>query len=186
MRIIGGQFKSRLIDMPKGVDIRPTQDRVREAVFNILADISGRRVLDLFAGSGAFGIESVSRGAAHATFVENNFRCAHTIKSNLSSLDIPDGAYDIIKTNALSVMPRLARAVERFDLIFLDPPYYQDMAKKSLISLDSHDILSQTGLVVVEHSRKDTLASDLRTLVLDKERKYGDTMITIYRKVAHA
>lgn len=186
MRIIGGQFRSRLIDMPKGVDIRPTQDRVRESVFNILADVNGKTVLDLFAGSGASGLESLSRGASHVTFVENNFRCANTILSNLSSLGIEAPLYDIIKANVLSVMPRLARGRLRFDLIFLDPPYYQDMAKKSLINIDAYDILTPIGLVVVEHFRKDTLVSDLKTLVLDKERRYGDTMITIYRKVAHA
>ena len=171
--------------MPKGVEMRPTQDRVREAVFNILADINGRRVLDLFAGSGAFGIESISRGAQYVTFVENNFKCAQTIISNLTSLEVPGSCYDIIKANALSIMPRLARAGNRFDLIFLDPPYYQDMAKKSLINIDTYDILTPVGLVVVEHFRKDILASGLKTLVLDKERRYGDTMITTYRKVAH-
>jgi len=184
MRIIGGEYRSRLISMPKGVDIRPTQDKVREAVFNILADVSGKNVLDLFAGSGAFGIEAISRGAKRATFVENNFRCAEAIRSNLESLGVLDTIYDIIRTNALSVLPRMAKDEEKFDLVFIDPPYHKGMAKKCLINIDSYDILSQTGVVVVEHFKKDALAQGLKTLILEKERVYGDTVVTIYRKVA--
>ena len=140
MRIVGGEFRSRLISMPKGVDIRPTQDKVREAIFNVLGDISGRRVLELFAGTGAFGIEAISRGAKSATFVDNNFRCTQTIKLNLESLPVDDSKYDIIKSNALSILPRLAREEEKFDIVFLDPPYYQDMAKKCLLNMDAYDI----------------------------------------------
>ena len=109
MRIIGGEYKSRLIAMPKGVDMRPTQDKVREAIFNILGDINGKVVLELFAGSGAFGIEAISRGARNVTFVDNNFRCAQTIRANLESLDVPISKYDIMKADALGILPRLAR-----------------------------------------------------------------------------
>jgi 16S rRNA (guanine966-N2)-methyltransferase len=182
MRVIGGQFRSRLISMPKGVEMRPTQDKVRQAVFNILADVSGRKVLDLFAGSGAFGIESISRGASHATFVDNNFKCIDTIEANLKSLGIPASCYGIIRSDADKAIRSLAEGRDKFDIIFMDPPYYRDMAKKSLISIDEYDILSHIGLVVVEHFKKDILASDLKGLVLDKERRYGDTTIAIYRK----
>ncbi|MDD5496139.1 MAG: 16S rRNA (guanine(966)-N(2))-methyltransferase RsmD [Candidatus Omnitrophica bacterium] len=182
MRIIGGEYKSRLIAMPKGVDIRPTQDKVREAIFNILGDVSGKRVLELYAGSGAFGIEAISRGARSATFVDNNFRCTETIRSNVKSLKIPDGSYEIIKANALSVCARLEKQEERFDLIFMDPPYHKGLAKKCLISIDNYDILSQYSLVIIEHFRKDTLTLDLKSLVYDNERRYGDTVISIYRK----
>jgi 16S rRNA (guanine(966)-N(2))-methyltransferase RsmD len=184
MRIIGGQFRSRLIMMPKGVEIRPTQDKVRQAVFNMLADINGKRVLELFAGSGAFGIEAISRGASHATFVDNNFRCTETIRANLESLSIQNSYYDIIRANALSVLARLAKAEERFDMVFMDPPYHLGMAKKCLINIDSYDILAPNSIIVAEHSRKDVLASDLKTLVFEKERRYGDTVITIYRRAA--
>lgn len=182
MRIIGGEYGSRLIDMPKGVDIRPTQDKVREAIFNILGDMSGANVLDLFAGSGAFGIEALSRGGRGTTFVDNNSRCAEAIRANLGSLGIDESAYSIIRANALSIFPRLEKAGERFELIFLDPPYYRGLAKKCLINIDGCDILTRTGLVVAEHFRKDGLVFDMKSLVLEKERRYGDTVVSIYRK----
>jgi 16S rRNA (guanine(966)-N(2))-methyltransferase RsmD len=184
MRVIGGEYKSRLIDMPKGLDMRPTQDKVREAVFNILSDVNGRRVLDLFAGSGAFGIEALSRGAERAVFVDNNYKCIDIIRSNLESLSIDGSRYEIIKSNALSIFPRLEKAGEVFEIIFMDPPYYRDLAKKSLINIDGCDILTQAGLVVTEHFRKDNLVFDMKRLILDKERRYGDTVISLFRRTA--
>ncbi len=182
MRIIGGEFRSRLISMPKGVDIRPTQDRVREAIFNILGDITDRRVLELFGGSGAFGIETISRGACHATFVDNNSRCVDTIRANLRSLGVDDKAYNIIRADALKVLPVLEAKGEKYDIIFIDPPYHRELAKKCLINTDSYDILSPIGLVIVEHFKKDILSTDLSTLVFDRDRRYGDAVITIFRR----
>lgn len=181
MRIIGGEHRSRLIEIPKGVATRPTQDKVRQAVFNILGDVSGKAVLDLFAGSGAFGIEAVSRGASRATFVENNIKCLQVIKRNLDSLKIGMERYGIIRSDALGAPCKLAESGARFDIIFMDPPYYRDMAKNCLINIDSCDILPQFAMVVVEHHRKDGLPTGLKRLVLYKERKYGDTLITIYK-----
>ncbi len=183
MRIIGGEYKSRLIAIPKGVQIRPTQDKVREALFNILGDVSRKRVLELFAGTGAFGIESISRGARSATFVDNNFRCAKTIKLNLESLGVSESKYNIIRTNALSSIAQLAKAGEKYDLIFLDPPYYKGLAEKCLINIDAYDIVSPVGLVIVEHFKKDALDAELKRLFFLDERRYGDTLITILRKV---
>lgn len=185
MRIIGGEYRSRLIMMPKGVDIRPTQDKVREAIFNIVRDIEGKSVLELFAGSGAFGIEAISRGARYAAFVDNNFRCTQTIKANLESLGVDESLYDIIKSNAVSVLPRMEKEEERYDIIFLDPPYHRGFSRKCLINIDSCDILSHIGLVVIEHFKKDTLPLDLVTLVHEAEKRYGDTIISIFRKKRH-
>jgi 16S rRNA (guanine966-N2)-methyltransferase len=184
MRIVGGVYKSRLISMPKGVEIRPTQDRVREAIFNLLGDMSGMRVLELFAGSGAIGIEAISRGAAFVTFVDNNFRCVEAVRSNLKSLQIADSRYGIIRANALSVISRLSKSPEKYDILFLDPPYYEGLAKKCLINIDSHDILSPNSTVIAEHFKKDILTTDLKSLVFEQERRYGDTVVSIYRKVA--
>jgi len=182
MRIIGGEYRSRPIAMPKGVEIRPTQDKVREAVFNILGGINEKNVLDLFAGSGAFGIEAISRGAARATFVDNNSRCAQTIKQNLESLDAQEYQYDIIRGNVFTALPKLEKEQEKFDIVFLDPPYYKELARKCLICLDHYDILSPNALIAVEHFKKDSLDTDLEVLKLEKERIYGDTVITIYGK----
>lgn len=183
MRIIGGEYKSRLIAMPKGVEIRPTQDKVRQAIFNILGDVKGKFVLELFAGSGAFGIEALSRGAKSATFVDNNFRCSHAIRANLESLGVNKLKYDIVRTNALTILPRLAKEEKRYDIIFLDPPYYKGMAKKCLINIDSYDIVTPAGLVLVEHFKKDALDAELERFLFLDERRYGDTIITILRKV---
>lgn len=180
MRIIGGEYKSRIISIPKGVEIRPTQDKVRGAIFNILGDVSGKNVLELFAGSGAFGIEAISRGAKSVTFVDNNFRCAQTIRSNLESLGVNDSKYEIIRANALSILPRLARNEEKFDIIFLDPPYYKGIAKNCLINIDSYDIIAPVGLVIIERFKKDALDVELERLLFMDERRYGDTLITMY------
>ncbi len=184
MRIIGGEYKSRSIVMPKGVEMRPTQDKVREALFNILGDITGKKVLELFAGSGAFGIEAISRGAVSVTFVDNNFRCVQTIKSNLGSLCVPDSRYNIIRVDALKFPAKLAQSREKYDIIFLDPPYYLDMAKKCLINIDSYDIVAPVGLVIVEHFKKDALGAELERFVFLDERRYGDTVITILRRTS--
>ena len=181
LRIIGGEYRSRLIQMPKGVEIRPTQDRVREAVFNVLGDINTRSVLDFFAGSGAFGIEALSRGASRATFVDNNSKCTDIIKANLESLNIEEYQYDVIRANALSVFTRLVKEEEMFDIVFLDPPYYKDLAKKCLICLDYYDILSPNALVVVEHFKKDIVPEDTERLALSRRLNYGDTTISIYK-----
>ena len=182
MRIVGGEYRSRLIEMPKGAQTRPTQDRVREAVFNILTDVNGMRVLDLFAGSGAYGIEALSRGADHATFVENNSRCLAVIESNIESLKIPESRYAILRSSAYMVLSKLEKDGEKFDLVFVDPPYHKDMAKKCLLYIDYYDILSPIGLVVVEHFRTDSLEEELNNLIPHKERKYGDTIITIFKR----
>lgn len=182
MRVIGGEYKSRSIAMPSGVQMRPTQDKVREALFNILGDITGKKVLELFAGSGAFGIEAISRGAVSVTFVDNNFRCVQTIKSNLGSLGVPDSRYNVIRADALKFPAKLAKGSEKYDIIFLDPPYYRDIAKKCLINIGSCDIVTPVGLVIAEHFKKDALGAELERLVFVDERRYGDTVITILRR----
>jgi len=183
MRITGGEYRSRLIAMPKGVKIRPTQDKVRQAIFNIVRDFDGKKVLELFAGSGAFGIEAVSRGARYVTFVDNNFKCVETIRSNIQSLGVPESKYEIMHANGLSVLSRLEKEEDKFDLIFLDPPYYKNIARKCLINIDNYDILSPIGLVVIEHFKKDSLTVDLKTLIFGRERRYGDTVISIFRRI---
>ena len=168
--------------MPKGLEIRPTQDKVRGAIFNILGDIGGKSVLELFAGSGAFGIEAISRGAKSAVFVDNNFRCVQTIRSNLESLGVNESMYNIIKSDARGILPRLAGNGDKFDIIFLDPPYHKGMAKNCLISIDAYGIVSPIGMVIIEHFRKDALDAELERLLFLDERRYGDTLITIYER----
>jgi 16S rRNA (guanine(966)-N(2))-methyltransferase RsmD len=180
MRIIGGIYRSRIISMPKGVRIRPTQDKVRQAVFNIISDCSGRIVLDIFSGSGAFGIEALSRGASFVKFADNDPRCLRAIADNLNSLDIPGSRYALLRSDGSVIGDRLKNSGEKYDLVFMDPPYYDDLARICLINLEYNNIISDRGIVVVEHFKGDDLGGDPGRLVCLKKRRYGDTAISIF------
>lgn len=182
MRIIAGEFKSRIIEFPKLKSVKPTQDRVREAIFNVIAPhIQGACVLDLYAGSGAYGIEAISRGAEHVTFVDNNITCLRTIKHNLDALGISSRA-EVIKKDVLKVLDAPS-GLKRVDIIFLDPPYYKELAKKTLIKLDHYDILSQYhNIIIAEHHKKDEMPESLDNITLLKQKRFGDTILSFYRK----
>lgn len=183
MRIIGGEYRGRILKMPKGVKIRPTQDRVREAMFNIIrAGIPEARVLDLYAGSGAFGIEALSRGAYSTIFVDNNINCIRVIKSNLLILGDSARLSQVVKLDALKSISRFKKENKKFDIIFLDPPYYRKLARNCLIKIDACDILSQHGFAICEHFVKDVMPERIGGLFSFKERKYGDTMLSFYRR----
>lgn len=200
MRIIGGEYRGRIIKMPKSMEVRPTQDRVREAIFNVISEkIPGSDVLDLFAGSGAFGIEAISRGAKSVIFVDNNINCIKIIKSNLSILGEDMGMTQLLKTDAVRAISRFQKEGRKFDIIFLDPPYYRDsfdrlrtirrtmsavesLAKNSLIKIGACDILFERSFVVAEHFKKDTLPEDSGNITRFKEKRYGDTAVSFYRR----
>ncbi len=182
MRIIGGIYKSRLVEMPRGVDIRPTQDRVREAIFNILAPtMAGSSVLDLYAGSGASGLEALSRGAKRAVFIDSNPRCVNTIRRNIENLGIKGKSARVIRGDSVKALKSLEETGEKFDIVFLDPPYYKDIAKNCLINISIYDILAPIHRIVVEHHKKDILKDISGILAID-ERIYGDTVISIFKK----
>lgn len=176
MHIISGKYKGRTIKIPKG--IRPTQNKVRKAVFDILADVSGLRVLELFAGSGAVGLEALSLGAAEAVFVEGRHSAAAVLRSNLSFL--PEASYEVIAKDALRAIERLSDGGERFDLIFLDPPYYKGLAKKILQTISGYDIVSAAGNIVVQCFRKDELPQGEGRITCWKQARYGDTILAFY------
>ena len=174
MRVIGGEFRGRPLVAPKGQDTRPTADRVREAVFSILGDVEGERVLDLFAGSGALAIEALSRGSAEATLVDSSAAAVAAIKRNLSALGV---AAEVQRQRA-SVFLERARAAERqYDLVFLDPPYHQPSALGRELSTSLAPVLAAQARVVVESDRRAPLELELPLLV---DRRYGDTLIRIY------
>ena len=183
MRIIGGDGRGRVLRMPKGVRIRPTQDRVREAVFNIIREsVPESRVLDLYAGSGAFGIEALSRGAYSTIFVDNNINCIRVIKFNLLVLGDNARLCQLVKSDGVRAVSRFKKEGKKFDIIFLDPPYHKDLARNCLIKIDACDILSQRGFVICEHFVKDVMPEKIGRLLCFKQRKYGDTMVSFYRK----
>ncbi len=183
MRIIAGEYRSRKINMPKDAGVRPTKDRIREALFNIMSPvIKDAVVLDLFAGSGAFGLEAISRGAERAVFVDVSAGCIETIKSNISALGIGSQKVDVVKGDAMRTLSGLERRGELFDIVLADPPYYEDMVKKCLIKLDAYAILTQNCIVVCEHHRNDALPEGLKNLTLFRTATYGDIDLSFYKR----
>jgi 16S rRNA (guanine966-N2)-methyltransferase len=176
MRVVGGTFGGRSLVAPPGRATRPTPERVREALFSILADVNGATVLDLFAGSGALAIEALSRGAAHATLVDSSAAAIAAIRRNLAALQV--GA-DVLQQRALPFL-RNARTYRReYDLVFLDPPYRQATALGRELSPALAPVLARGARVVVESDRRAPLKLGLP--VDPGQRRYGDTLIEIYR-----
>ncbi|MDD5166911.1 MAG: 16S rRNA (guanine(966)-N(2))-methyltransferase RsmD [Candidatus Omnitrophica bacterium] len=178
MRIVSGIYKGRLIKMPAG--IRPTQDKVRKALFDILGDIEGLSFLELFAGSGAVGFEALSRGIAGLTLVEDNRNCQIAINKTIESLKLESAI--LCPKEAGEAVKMLSKAKKRFDIVFLDPPYYRELAKKTLQMLETYDILAPNGFIIVQHFKKDCLPDKLGVLSLFRQSKYGDTLLSFYRK----
>ncbi len=172
MRIVSGSRKGARIFAPKGRDTRPTSDRVREAAFAILGPVDGLTVLDLFAGSGALGLEALSRGAARATFVESDPAALETIERNLAKLEL-EGAR-VVRSDALS---HLARTPEQYDVVFLDPPY--EMVESLRMPLAEHlpRVLADGGFVVFETAAG--VQPDL-PLPVHSTRRHGSTQLTVF------
>jgi 16S rRNA (guanine966-N2)-methyltransferase len=175
MRVVAGEFRGRRLQAPRGRETRPTSDRVREALFSILGDITGARVLDLYAGSGALGIEALSRGASEAVFVDSSRRSAETIRSNLEAVGHPDAI--IWVGDALDYLRR-ADPEAPFGLVFADPPYSSATQVGDGLSELLPPLLTETSLTVTESDKRAPLPL---TLPLVDERIYGDTRIAIHR-----
>jgi len=179
MRVIAGEYGGRRLEAPRGLRTRPTSDRVREALFMSLGDLTGRRVVDLFAGSGALGIEALSRGAAFADFVDSDRNARVVLERNLAAL----GAGNRAKIWPLSLPRGLARLASRLrdaDLVLVDPPYGGGDARDVLVALGRREALRPGARVVVERHQKDALPEKAGTLVLDRERRYGETVVNLY------
>ncbi len=179
MRVIAGVAKGRKLKVPKTEGVRPTSDYLREALFDILgASIRDVRFLDLYAGSGAVGIEALSRGAAEVVFVEQDRRCLQTLRENLQTVGLDNG--EVVSGDALKVLRRLASQGRGFEIIFLDPPYGTDLARQTLISLGSTHLLRPQGIVAVEHFTKDPLPVEAGDLLKVREKVYGQTVLSFY------
>lgn len=181
MRITGGEAKGRLLSSPKGMDIRPTSDRVREAIFNIIGqDLSGLKVLDLFAGTGSLGLEALSRSAQLAVFIDNAQRSVKIIKKNLASCGYQDSG-TILKRDLKKGFPLSHPVLQQsFDLIFLDPPYRQDLITPLLEKVSAKGVLSNESRVVAELYKTERLPPTIGNLEMLDSRIYGDTRINIY------
>jgi 16S rRNA (guanine966-N2)-methyltransferase len=172
MRVVAGAFKGRRLQAPRGRRTRPTSDKVREAVFSLLGDVSGARVLDLYAGSGALGIEALSRGAAAATFVERDSRALASLRRNLEAVgaDAQVVRRDVVRFLTADVGP--------FDLVFVDPPYDSAVGLAEPLSERLPAVLTREARIVTESDKRAPLELALR---LELERVYGDTRIAVHR-----
>ncbi len=166
--------------VPKGTGLRPTGDRVKEALFNILGDlVPGCLFLDLFAGTGNVGIEALSRGAAGAVFVEMNRNNVLVIEKNLVLTGLRSRAR-VIGLDVFKALPVLGREGQPFDLVFLDPPYMNGMETRVLSGIAGNNLLKPLGRVIVESSSKDFLPPAVDQIKLNRQEKYGDTVLSIY------
>ncbi|MBA1333805.1 MAG: 16S rRNA (guanine(966)-N(2))-methyltransferase [Firmicutes bacterium] len=182
MRIIAGCLKGRKLKEPKGRNIRPTADRVKEAVFSIIAfDIQGKRVLDLFAGTGNLGLEALSRGANYSVFVDSSREALTLVKENIKLLGLEDRS-DVLFMDAFKSIEYLDRNRDKFDIIFIDPPYreglYEDIIKKIAVS----GIMNEECIVVIEHPSDMKLEKHPDDMKMYKQKKYGNTKITIMKR----
>ncbi len=180
MRVISGTAKGHKLVAPKSAKVRPALDQVKEAIFNILYDVSGARVLDLFAGSGSIGIEALSRGAFHAVFVEEWGPAIECIRKNLDHCKLTDGA-TIMKMPVRIAIKTLIKKDQPFDLIFVDPPYEKDLVNKTLDQLADSILVDENTLIVVEHHPKEPI-QEPKSLTLTDNRKYGQTDISFLKK----
>ena len=184
MRVISGTAKGHPLKAPKGMNTRPTTDRIKEALFNILGSLTvDSRVLDLFAGSGALGIEALSRGAEKAVFIEKDAIAISVIKTNLVNTKLEEFG-EVYRNDINKAIQILAQKRYKFDLIFLDPPYEKDYEKASLEEIYKNNILAENGLIVVESSKKTLLPKEVGELNLFRQEKYGDTLLNFYRRKA--
>ncbi|MEO1251581.1 MAG: 16S rRNA (guanine(966)-N(2))-methyltransferase RsmD [Pseudomonadota bacterium] len=184
MRIIGGRFGGRVIEAPKGRSTRPTADRTREAIFNSLAarpdfEFDGARVIDLFAGSGAFGLEAMSRGAAWCLFVETDAAARGAIRVNIETLGL-FGATRIHRRSATALGEKPAGVGPPFTLAFLDPPYGEGLAAIALATLRDGDWLAPGAFLIVEQGKDEAPAAVDSFLEIDR-RAYGAAQIGVYR-----
>ena len=191
MRVIAGTYRSRILRSLKGLELRPTSDRLRETLFNVLGpDIVGSRFIDLFAGTGAIGIEALSRGASEVIFIENHKPAATLIRRNLESLGIRKGAM-VLPTDAIRGLGKLApvekNKTSQYNYVFLDPPYAAaaDYARV-LESLGWGSLLAPGGLVIAEHRRSFELPEVAGALHCYRVLKQGDAALSFYRRAAAA
>lgn len=182
LRIIGGRLGGRRLLAPRGQGTRPTQDRAREALFSILVDVTGYRVLDLYAGSGAVGLEALSRGALRAVFVESDPRAIACLERNVLALDLA-GASTVVGSPVARALRTLPRAGP-FDILFADPPY--DLGEAALLEVLTHApvLLAPSGIVVLEHRSRDPSPEALLPVVRTDVRRYGEAALAFYARPA--
>ncbi len=176
MRVITGSARGRRLETISGEDVRPTTDRIKEAVFSIIQfETEGRAFLDLFAGSGQMGIEALSRGAKSAYFVDNSKKSLETVKQNLKATRLEQGA----KVFQADFKGFLSMNSEKFDIAFLDPPYKTGILNSALEAVPDH--MNETGVIIAENPLDEEILSNYGEFVLDRQYRYGKIKITTFR-----
>lgn len=179
MRVITGSARGRKLITPEGFDTRPTTDKVKEAICSAIQfDFPGAHVLDLYAGSGQMGIEALSRGAAHAVFTDSAAEAVSCVKQNVKACGFSDIA-EVIRTDAVAY---LQRCTARFDIAFLDPPYNHGILQEILPLLAPH--MTKNGIIICEHEPECKLPQTILDFPLQKQKKYGKIVISVYRQTA--
>ena len=182
MRIIAGSAGGRLLVAPKGMDTRPTQDKIKESLFSILGgETDGARVLDLFAGSGALGLESISRGAEFAVFADKSRLAQEAVAKNIEALRL--GAQtELLRCHWKIALKKLEARGDRFDLIFLDPPYADDLLERAVAHIARFDILAPDGIMIAESPAEKELPKLSAPYRVAREYRYGRIKVTLYRR----
>ncbi|MFQ5802046.1 MAG: 16S rRNA (guanine(966)-N(2))-methyltransferase RsmD [Candidatus Methylomirabilales bacterium] len=181
MRVIAGVAKGRRLRVPRRKGVRPTSEYLREALFDILgSSVRGVHFLDLYAGSGAVGIEALSRGAAEVVFLEQDPVCLRVLRENVEMTGLRKRR--VVAGDVLRVLPRLVRQGKSFEIVFLDPPYGTDFAMRTLDVLASGDLLRPSGVVIVEHFAKAPLPQRIGMLSQIRKKGHGQTVLSFYGK----
>jgi 16S rRNA (guanine966-N2)-methyltransferase len=177
VRVVAGRFGGLRLAAPPGRETRPTSDRVREALFSILGPLDGARVLDLFAGSGALGLEALSRGAANAVLVERDPRAVKAIRANIATLGVPADEATVVAGTARTALRNAFVAGDTYDLVLLDPPYRSAPGLGRELSEALEPLIAAGGRIVTESDRRAPLELSMPVAL---ERRYGDTLIRIH------
>jgi len=176
MRIVGGTLGGRVIRAPAGAATRPTSEKVRQAIFNILPTLENAAVLDLFAGSGALGLEALSRGAARVVFVEQAKPALAALRANIDALGVA-GDVTVIPTDAVAAARQMP--AEPWRLVLVDPPYRSDLAVRAVQAIPP-GALAPGAVIVIEHDRRNAPPDALGSLLRTDQRRYGDTLVSFY------
>lgn len=183
MRIIAGEAGGRRLATPKGTHIRPVLDQVKESIFNILFDVQNLRVLDLFAGTGSIGLEAVSRGAGKAVFVDNDREAISIIRENIKRCRF-EKKTNLVPRHIDIAIKMLSKKNEKFDLIFIDPPYLKGLVVSTINKVFESGLLAEDGLIITEHHPKEPVRNLAKGIEISDQRKYGQTMITFLKKAS--
>ncbi len=179
MRIITGSLKGRRLKSPGKLKIRPPLDQLKQSVFNMLAgEIGGKKVLDLFAGTGSFGLEALSRGAEEATFVDSSFKACRLLRENLKILQQEEKA-TVLCRKVNDTLTDFSQENRKFDIAFVDPPFAANLCQKTLEKLMEGKLLAHQALVIVHHHQNERVESEWENLQLVRRRKFGDNLVSI-------